>query len=104
MLGFRYTARSHPLISILVQEDGSLGEIRNFLGKKHTCRVQIRSGVTCSVSEAQIDELILEGNDIELVLNSAMLIQQATAVKVKFKFFWMGSIFLKKVIVQQADH
>ncbi|KAJ4952866.1 hypothetical protein NE237_029698 [Protea cynaroides] len=58
-------------------------EIRNFLGEKKVRKVDMLEGVAIVRSEKVKDELVLDGNDVELVSRSAALINQKCHVKNK---------------------
>merc|ERR1712045_366999 len=85
-LGYLYKMRAvyaHFPINCAITGGGTLVEVRNFLGEKYTRRVRMHDGVKCENSKAQKDELIITGNSIEAVSQSAALIQQSTTVKNK---------------------
>ncbi|KHJ98063.1 ribosomal protein L6 [Oesophagostomum dentatum] len=77
--------------------------IRNFLGEKIVRRVPLPDGVTAALSTAQKDELIIEGNDIQLVSQAAARIQQSTTVKEKDIRKFLDGIYVseKTTVVQE---
>eukprot|EP00118_Oscarella_pearsei_P024569 m.306329 g.306329 ORF g.306329 m.306329 type:complete len:188 (+) comp41156_c0_seq1:476-1039(+) len=87
---------AHFPININVVQNKEV-EIRNFLGEKYIRRVAMRSGVTCEMSKAQKDELILKGNNLELVTQSAALIHQSTLVKRKDIRKFLDGIYVSHV-------
>ena len=58
-------------------------EIRNFIGEKIVRRVTMQPGVDVETSKTQKDELLLLGNSLEDVSQSAADIQQICRVKNK---------------------
>ena len=84
--GFEYKMRmvyAHFPINISIEDDGKMVAIRNFLGEKRVRTVDMLSGVDIVRSQDVKDELVLSGNDINCVSQSAANIQQATRVKNK---------------------
>ncbi|RRT66931.1 hypothetical protein B296_00013515 [Ensete ventricosum] len=77
--GYRYKMRlvyAHFPINASITNSNSCIEIRNFLGEKKVRKVDMLNGVTILRSEKVKDELVLDGNDVELVSRSAALINQ----------------------------
>lgn len=74
---------THFPINASITNNNSAIEIRNFLGEKKVRKVDMLDGVTVVRSEKVKDELILDGNDIELVSQSCALINQKCHVKNK---------------------
>jgi len=88
--GFKYKMRyvyAHFPINVNVDKNAETGlwnvEIRNFIGEKIVRNVTLRPGVDVEVSKAQKDELILSGNSLENVSQSAADIQQICKVRNK---------------------
>ncbi|KAF8379882.1 hypothetical protein HHK36_027347 [Tetracentron sinense] len=84
--GYRYKMRfvyAHFPINASITNSNTSIEIRNFLGEKKVRKVDMLEGVTIVRSEKVKDELVLDGNDIELVSRSAALINQKCHVKNK---------------------
>ena len=84
--GFEYKMRyvyAHFPINAITDKNGTVVEIRNFLGERVVRIVPLLEGVTATISKNVKDEIVVSGNDIEKVAQSAASIQQSTAVKNK---------------------
>ncbi|CAO1636680.1 unnamed protein product [Parajaminaea phylloscopi] len=85
-VGFQYKCRAvyaHFPINMIVSGDKLSVEIRNFLGEKRVRHVQMRKGVTIRDDPAQKDQVLVEGNDIEEVSQSAADLHGQCLVKEK---------------------
>ncbi|KAK6529311.1 60S ribosomal protein L9B [Arthrobotrys megalospora] len=88
--GFKYKMRyvyAHFPINVGVSKNGESGlyevEIRNFIGEKIVRRVTMHEGVDVEQSKNVKDELVLSGNSLENVSQSAADIQQICRVRNK---------------------
>lgn len=98
---------AHFPINTVVTDNGQSVEIRNFLGEKFVRRVKMQPGVKISASTKQKDELVLEGNDIELVSRSGK--RQATRAHslpsscLFFCFFLLAALIQMSTSVKNKD-
>ena len=77
MRGFEYRMKvcyAHFPTTTTIAADKKSVEIRNFLGEKRVRRIEMLDGVTIDKNEASKDELVIAGNDVEMVSLSAALI------------------------------
>jgi large subunit ribosomal protein L9e len=88
--GFKYKMRyvyAHFPINVNLEQNNETGlwevEIRNFIGEKIVRRIVMQAGVECEISKNQKDELVLFGNSLEAVSQSAADIQQICRVRNK---------------------
>jgi len=96
---------AHFPINVNIADEGKLVEIRNFLGEKLIRRVNMLDGVQAAYSAAQKDEIIISGNDLENVSQSAANIHQACLVKNKdIRKFLDGIYVSEKVIIFSVNN
>jgi large subunit ribosomal protein L9e len=84
--GFQYKMKSvfaHFPINIITIDSGKGVEIRNFLGEKFVRKVFMAKDVLCKKNDSVKDEIIIYGNDLNLVALSAAQIQKSCLVKKK---------------------
>ncbi|KAJ1890832.1 60S ribosomal protein L9B [Kickxella alabastrina] len=84
--GYEYKMRfvyAHFPISVNINKEDNSVEIRNFLGEKYVRKVFLLPGVDIVQTIGTKDELVLTGNDLTNVSQSAASIQQATRVRNK---------------------
>ncbi|ELR12883.1 ribosomal protein L6, putative [Acanthamoeba castellanii str. Neff] len=103
--GYEYKMKfvyAHFPVNCNIPDDGKFVEIHNFLGEKVVRRVHMLEGVKVTRSTEK-DEIILTGNDLELVSQSAANVHQSVLVKNKDIRKFLDGIYVseKKVIGQE---
>ncbi len=89
---------------MIIAGDGKSVEIRNFLGEKKVRKVEMRKGVSIKEDKAQKDQVLVEGNDIDEVSQSAADMHGVCLVKNKdIRKFLDGLYVSAKGPVVQAE-
>ena len=104
--GYEYKMRlvyAHFPINVNIVNDGKEIEIRNFLGEKIVRKVAMLDGVKIDRSANVKDELVLVGNDVELVSRSAASIHQSVLVKNKDIRKFLDGIYVSEKHVLGQD-
>merc|ERR1712000_508489 len=96
---------AHFPINVIIADDKKSVEIRNFLGEKRVRHVQLLDGVTISESKSQKDEIVLEGNDVDMVSQSAASIHGQTLVRNKDIRKFLDGIYVseKGTVLQKEE-
>jgi len=109
--GFEYKMRfvfAHFPITVNITNSGKELEVRNFIGEKMVRKVPMLEGVTITRNEKVKDEVVLTGNDIGFVSQSAANVQQCTHVRFKDIRKFLDGIYvseknvLEEVAVEEA--
>jgi len=82
--GYEYKMRlvyAHFPVSLVI--DGNTVNVKNFLGEKIDRKVELLDGVSVVRSKDVKDEIVLSGNSVEMVAQSAAQIQQKARVRNK---------------------
>lgn len=96
--GYEYKMKSayaHFPINLSYENDGTVVEVRNFLGEKNVRKIAMLSGVVCK-STGNKDEIVLFGNDIEKVSQSAALLQNTLVPRKKDKRKFLDGIYVSE--------
>ncbi|KAJ1722257.1 60S ribosomal protein L9B [Coemansia erecta] len=105
--GFEYKMRfvyAHFPISVNINKEERSVEIRNFLGERYVRKVNLLPGVDIVQTIGVKDELVLSGNDINNVSQSAAAIQQATRVRNKDIRKFLDGVYVseKNTVVKEV--
>jgi len=99
LVGFEYQMKfvyAHFPINITITDNGKTVEIRNFLGEKKIRKVLMANGIVCIKNEKIKDEIVIRGNDIDLVSISAASIHRACLVKKKDIRKFLDGIYVSR--------